>query len=387
MLRAKELNAKRQAVSDAVFGVTVFSDMSETEFRTKVLTEKSGDNYPTPQDKNDNVVDFEMKVASEDVPDEWDWRQHGAVTRVKNQGGVGSCWAFSAAANIEGQYALSKGGELVDLSVEQIVDCDGSMFMNGTGDCGPNGGYPMYAYDYVLGAGGLEPWPLYPYCIGDFSCEPCPPPGYNKTICGSQPAGCQHKDDCSNKFDPTKILASIDSWAWLAPDKNETLLKEQLYQNGPVSIAIDALPLQFYLFGIVPSYFCSSNPNSADHAVLLTGYGTEKDLFLQETEYWEVKNSWGEICKCFFQSLPITHSFVLSLLYLTSLFTFSSCRLHINSQGVSWGISRWLVTQTHAALLTLPRHQSSTNAPTIRLYLIIFSLHVIKPLHLQHFPL
>ena len=293
MLRAKELNAKRQAVSDAVFGVTVFSDMSETEFRTKVLTEKSGDNYPTPQDKNDNVVDFEMKVASEDVPDEWDWRKHLAVTSVKNQGNVGSCWAFSAAANIEGQYALSQGGSLIDLSVEQIVDCDGHFYANGTGDCGPNGGFPFYAYDYVRRAGGLEQWKDYPYCIGDFLCSPCPPPGYNKTFCGN-PMPCEHKYDCSNKFDPSKIAVSIDSWAWLAPNKNETLLKEQLYQNGPVSIAIDASALQTYYFGILTPLFCSSDPNSADHAVLLTGYGTKRDLFFQEMDYWEVKNSWGE---------------------------------------------------------------------------------------------
>ena len=67
----------------------------------------------------------------------------------------------------------------------------------------------------------------------------------------------------------------------------------QLYENGPVSIAIDATSLYVYWGGIVKGHLCTADKSNADHAVLLVGYGSQKNIFGEEVKYWIVKNSWG----------------------------------------------------------------------------------------------
>lgn len=58
-------------------------------------------------------------------PDAFNWNDQGAVTKVYNQGSLGTCWAFSAVQAVESQNFI-KTKNLVSLSVEQLVECDGT---------------------------------------------------------------------------------------------------------------------------------------------------------------------------------------------------------------------------------------------------------------------
>ena len=88
------------------------------------------------------------------VPEIWNWEQQGAVTSVKDQGTCGSCWTFSTAGNIEGQYFL-KNKELIDFSMQQLIDCDKSNF-------GCSGGWPYMAIDWLSQHGGMMTLADYP---------------------------------------------------------------------------------------------------------------------------------------------------------------------------------------------------------------------------------
>ena len=51
------------------------------------------------------------------------------VSSVKDQGTVGTCWAFSTVGNVEGQWAIA-GNNVISLSAEQLVDCDATFDPN-----------------------------------------------------------------------------------------------------------------------------------------------------------------------------------------------------------------------------------------------------------------
>ncbi len=93
--------------------------MSTEEFKRKVLMPPR----PPPTLPSDRYSPRVHHAPQDDLPNTFDWRDQGVVTSVKDQGTVGTCWAFSTVGNVESQWALGNN-PLTSLSVEQLVDCD-----------------------------------------------------------------------------------------------------------------------------------------------------------------------------------------------------------------------------------------------------------------------
>jgi len=239
LLEAEKLNALHP---NTEFGVNKFSDLSKEEFSRRYLGCRTPKNLP----KHDGAKD----LAPMDLPNYFDWRFNTStpvVTPVKNQLECGSCWAFSATENIESIWARA-GNQLTELSVQQIVDCD-------TRDGGCGGGDPNTAFDYVIGAKGLETESDYPYRAQNGQCT----------------------------FDSSKIAAHISSYE-SAGTKNEDDMAAYLVAKGPISVCVDATTWSPYRGGVFPGSQCHQ-PNT-DHCVLLVGFNLPG-------KYWIVRNSWG----------------------------------------------------------------------------------------------
>jgi len=238
--RYAKLNEKDDTV---VHGPTIFSDMTHEEFKDKMLLK----NFTSWKNMNIEVPRPIKHVNP--LPTSYSWVSKGMTTPVYNQGQCGSCWAFSTTESIESMTTIAGQG-LLSLSMQQIVDCD-------TSDDGCNGGDPPTAYQYVIGAGGLEAYSSYPYTAED---------GY-----------------CS--FQASLVARKISSWQWVTQSQDEQAMQQFTYSSGPPSVCVDASSWDSYNGGVYTSSNCGTQ---LDHCVQIVGWAVEQGM-----NVWVVRNSWG----------------------------------------------------------------------------------------------
>ncbi|KAL9642544.1 hypothetical protein ABK040_011111 [Willaertia magna] len=264
-------HAKENHSAITTYDINKFMDLSITEFSNKYLMS------PKPVETinhKPNAPKWRYGNNSNDLPTKFDWREKGAVTNVRDQASCGSCFAFSAVQNIEGQFFLGNNGPLTELSVQQIVECDPL-------DCGCFGGFPYLVYTYLQKSGGIVPEKSYPYCIPPIgTCFPC---NTNTSYCPT-PSFCNTTCSIQN----SQIIARINGYENVST--NEDDIAHYLMKNGPLSVCLNAIWLQFYRGGISDPWYC---PNELDHCVLLVGFGEEKNWLGEVHKYWILKNSWG----------------------------------------------------------------------------------------------
>lgn len=181
-----------------------------------------------------------------------DWRREGCVTRVKDQGSCGSCWAFSTTGALESMILIHHKKK-IELSEQELVSCSDKNY-------GCNGGWMHKALDYVKEKKGLFSDADYPYLPK--SKHPCR----------------------MDLLDNQRIVASGKFDYYILPKNSIHHMQDALLIN-PLCIAVDAdFDFIYYKEGIYDRAVVDKP--SINHAVLLTGVDSSKKI-------WMLKNSWG----------------------------------------------------------------------------------------------
>lgn len=177
----------------------------------------------------------------------WDWRKHGKVTPVKNQGGCGSCWAFGVIGALESSY-LIRNSATTDES-EQFV-----LANSGAGSCA--GGNRAAANSYLVSTGTAGESAV-PYLATSGPANPGVTTPYDAVATGF--------------VNPAVEVPSVAE------------LKQALCEYGPLSVSVNATG---YFQGYTGGVFNEGANSTTNHAVVLIGWDDSKGA-------WLIKNSWG----------------------------------------------------------------------------------------------
>lgn len=235
-----------QAVIDAYGFSYQIGDIEPTHIELSGLTglvipDDAGSEKPKPLPQADMIL-----------PDKFDSRNVGVgLPPIRNQGSCGSCWAFGTIAATEASIAMT-GGEIVDLSEQMILDCNGYGY-----SCG--GGF--WAYEKLLNPGGaLES--TYKYTAYDGSCK-------------------------SNQVAHPYKIESYHG----VPDKNIDAIKQAIFQYGAVGVTMAVCgSIPGYHGGVYDSTEC--NWAQSNHIVALVGWDDTVSHH-QGKGIWIMRNSWG----------------------------------------------------------------------------------------------
>jgi cathepsin L len=229
-----------------------FGDLTTREYRSQYycyqLSKTADRRFNTSK-----IFNLESSSDKLYLPDEVDWRTKNAVTKVKDQGKCGSCYAFSAIGALEGAHALAHD-KLISFSEQNVVDCSIPY-----GNHGCNGGTIAQSFHYIIDNNGIDTESSYPYKGSQKQCN------FQRDGIGGSQAG-----------------------SVMIPSGSEKQLEAAVATAGPVAVAIDASSnaFRFYEKGIFDEPNCSTS--KLTFSALIIGYGKTNGK-----DYWLVKNSWG----------------------------------------------------------------------------------------------
>jgi len=195
----------------------------------------------------------------------------------------GSCWAHGAISALADRVKIARKGQGADInpSVQHLLNCGNVGTCHGGSVDGPY----QWLHDISQQGQGISYETAQPYlaCTSDSSegfCQhvdtSCKPINVART-CGSFS---QEGGPCVglNHY-PNITISDFGSISGA-----DAMMKE-IFNRGPISCGIDAMPLLNYESGII-----KDQGSGVDHVISVVGWGTDP----KDGMYWIVRNSWGE---------------------------------------------------------------------------------------------
>eukprot|EP00831_Metopus_contortus_P014872 TRINITY_DN1616_c0_g1_i15.p1 TRINITY_DN1616_c0_g1~~TRINITY_DN1616_c0_g1_i15.p1 ORF type:complete len:382 (+),score=63.05 TRINITY_DN1616_c0_g1_i15:245-1390(+) len=223
-------------------GVNQFADLSDKEFQELYLSD------PEPT----GMKYYESLKRKESDGPEIDWEKK--LPPAKDQGNCGSCWTFASVGGAEAIYAIRHNTEPIKFSEQQLVDCCKGNYSDGC-----RGGERYQGFNCISNV-GIAKAEDYPYKAYDGKCYQ----------------------------DKVKKVFKLNGYLNITRNSNDEL-KGNL-TDSPITVGVNASPFafRFYKKGVISG---SCPADQVNHAVLLIGFGNDKDSKL---DYWKVRNSWGK---------------------------------------------------------------------------------------------
>jgi cathepsin C len=221
---------------------------------------------PKPARPNEEI----QKLAAT-LPDSFDWRNVSGVnfvSPVRNQGGCGSCYAFSSAGMNEARLRVATNNRVqLVFSPQDIVEC--SEYSQGCA-----GGFP-----YLIGGKYSEDFGMVE--------EACNPYSDQRASFIDQ---CHTNTSCVRHY-----FTHYEYIGGYYGACNEELMRLALVNNGPLAVSFEVYDdFMNYKSGIYHHTGLHNRFNPfeiTNHAVLLVGYGIQQTTNIK---YWIIKNSWGD---------------------------------------------------------------------------------------------
>lgn len=222
---------------------------------------------------------LELRTGSEPLalPKMLDWTNRNGknyLTRVKDQGECGSCWAFSTLGVIEAIYNIENNKYSTNtvntfiwserrrskariaalaypnLSEQDLISCSTA------GNC--EGGWESDALIFAKNR-GIVTEECFPYKAEDISCVLC--------------------------SDWKKKLTKIKNWSWVTRATLDRAAVKTALQDGPLIFYMEVYSDFYHYKGGIYETTASATLE-AGHSVVLVGYN-------EQEQYWICKNSWS----------------------------------------------------------------------------------------------